>query len=87
MDNLILAEILLSDRYRSSKEEYSVFKGIPVEVGEMPKFKQWLKDNNYRVRYRGPRRITLAGRRECLKKDATSISVYVNSNAGWRPLK
>ena len=80
-------DLVFGQKYTSPRTEGSVYKGIPIEYRDMPEMKRFMKMNNLRARYRGPRRVgyckwsqkvetTLQGRQDCLKSDATHFSLY-----------
>ena len=80
-------DLVFGQKYTSPRTEGSVYKGIPIEYRDMPEMKRFMKMNNLRARYRGPRRkgwcrwsgrcvTSLQGRQDCLKEDATHFSLY-----------
>jgi len=79
--------MVFGNEYASPFSEQSEYKGIPISERDTPEMKRFMKRNNLRARYRGPRRVgyckwnqkvvtTLLGRQECLKADATHFSLY-----------
>lgn len=80
-------KMVFGNEYASPFSEGSEYKGIPIAERDTPEMKRFMKMNNLRARYRGPRRVgyckwsqkvetTLQGRQDCLKSDATHFSLY-----------
>jgi hypothetical protein len=73
-------------RYTSPGNQGSEYRGIPMAYRDTPEMKRFIKSNNLRARYRGPRRkawncngrltVTTLGRHDCLKADALYFSLY-----------
>jgi hypothetical protein len=79
-------KMVFGNEYASPFSECSEYKGIPMSERHTPEMKRFIKNNNFRVRYRGPRRkawnrngrltVTTLGRQDCLKADALNFSLY-----------
>ena len=78
--------MVLSDQYRSPFQEESTYKNIPMKYRSSEVMADFIRSQNFRVRYRGPRRkawdcngkftVTTLGKQDCLKSDATHFSLY-----------
>ena len=65
--------------YVSPDEEHSIAKGLPLE--ELPLARELNRVLPIRIKYRGPRpkgqgRNWMTRKSTCLKKDATSFTIY-----------
>ena len=66
------------EKYRSPTNEASVIKNVPITelVRARQEVRNAFPDNRVVIRFRGPRRDTMA--LYCLKKDAIKFAVYVD---------
>ena len=79
-------DLVFGQRYTSPGTEGSEYTGIPMAYRDTPEMKRFIKSNNLRVRYRGPRRkflradgnyrVSTLGQQDCLKADAHHFSLY-----------
>ena len=79
-------KMVFGNEYASPFSECSEYKGIPMSERHTPEMKRFIKSNNLRARYRGPRRkflradgnyrVSTLGQQDCLKADALHFSLY-----------
>ena len=82
----LVFDLIFDQRYSSPGNGGSEYTGIPMIYRDTPEMKRFIKSNKLRARYRGPRRkslradgkyvISMLGKQDCLKSDATHFSLY-----------